>query len=165
MQLRAARPGDALAVAGVHVRAWQAGYRGLLPDAYLEGLRAEDRARRYTFDVTDPERPQTIVAELDGTILGFATTMPADLPGAGEIAALHVDPVAWRRGIGRALIAACRERLAESGFATAILWVMVGNDRAQQFYVADGWSVDGAPRTAEVWGTRVDELRYRRALP
>ena len=27
-------------VARVHVRSWQAGYRGLLPDAYLDGLRA-----------------------------------------------------------------------------------------------------------------------------
>lgn len=43
MLVRAARTDDALAVAGVHVRSWQVGYRGLLPDAYLDGLRAEER--------------------------------------------------------------------------------------------------------------------------
>ena len=32
-----------MAVARVHVRSWQVGYRGLLPDAYLDGLRAEER--------------------------------------------------------------------------------------------------------------------------
>lgn len=40
MELRPALPADALAVARVHVRAWQVGYRGLLPAAYLDSLRA-----------------------------------------------------------------------------------------------------------------------------
>jgi len=35
MLLRPAEPDDALAVARVHVRAWQAAYRTLLPDDYL----------------------------------------------------------------------------------------------------------------------------------
>jgi hypothetical protein len=34
-------------VALVHVRAWQVGYRNLLPDEYLDGLWPEERARRY----------------------------------------------------------------------------------------------------------------------
>jgi hypothetical protein len=37
MLLRRAEPGDAMDVARVHVRSWQAGYRGLLPDAILTG--------------------------------------------------------------------------------------------------------------------------------
>ena len=49
MLLRPAEPVDAMAVARVHVRSWQVGYRGLLPDAYLDGLRAEERAERYDF--------------------------------------------------------------------------------------------------------------------
>jgi hypothetical protein len=44
MFLRPAEPSDASAVARVHVRSWQAGYRNLLPDQYLDGLRPEDRA-------------------------------------------------------------------------------------------------------------------------
>jgi len=160
MVLRPARPADALAVAGIHVRAWQTGYRGLVPDGYLDGLRAEDRARRYTFELTDLDRPQTLVAELDGAIVGFATTAPAqDEPGAGELAALHVDPAAWRRGIGSALIAAARTRLVERGFASAVLWLLAGNRRAEAFVA------EGEPRGAEVWGTHVEEIRFRRALP
>jgi hypothetical protein len=57
----------------VHVRAWQVAYRGLLPDEYLDGLRAEDRAGRYTFGSADPGVPSTIVAVVDGVIRGFAT--------------------------------------------------------------------------------------------
>jgi GNAT superfamily N-acetyltransferase len=136
-----------------------------LPDAYLDGLRAEDRARRYTFESTEPDRPQTIVAEVGDAILGFATTMPAqDVPGAGELAALHVDPSVWGRGIGTALIAAARARLVDQGFGTAILWLLAGNRRAERFYLADGWLAEGTRRTAEVWGARVDEIRYHCVL-
>ena len=59
LTLRNARPDDAEQVACVHVRSWQVAYRGLLADAYLDGLRAEDRAGRYTFDLVGPEHPAT----------------------------------------------------------------------------------------------------------
>jgi hypothetical protein len=82
MELRLAVPADALAVARIHVRAWQAGYRGLLPAGYLDGLRAEDRAARYTFGRADG--PRTTVAVDAGQVVGFAT-----IHGA-ELCALHV---------------------------------------------------------------------------
>lgn len=177
MLLRPARPGDELAVARVHVRSWQAGYRGLLPDAFLDGLRPEDRARRYTFGAADPALPQTLVAigdaagdagdTGDGPILGFAATAPApDVPGAGELAALYVDPAAWGRGIGRALIAAARARLVERGLREAVLWLMAGNDRAARFYAADGWREEpGSRGPGQAWGAPIEKVRYRRPLP
>ena len=77
MLIRLAQPEDALAVARVHVRSWQAAYRSLLPDEYLDQLRPEDRAAHYDFSHSDPQKPYTQVAESDGAILGFATTAPA----------------------------------------------------------------------------------------
>jgi len=166
MLLRPAEPSDAVPVARIHCRAWQAGYRGLLPDAYLDGLRAEDRAARYTFGHPDPDRPQTIVAVEDGAVVGFATTGPADDgSGAGELLALHVHPDHWGRGHGRALLAAARDALHRRGHAEAVLWILVGNQRAARVYEADGWRLDGGARPQVVWGIEVDELRYRRPLP
>jgi ribosomal protein S18 acetylase RimI-like enzyme len=169
--LRAARLEDASAVAGIHVRAWQIAYRGLLPDDYLDALRPEDRASRYAFarpeGMSNPDQPKTIVAVKDGSIVGFATTRPSpdsDVPDAAELAALYVDPPMWRSGIGRQLIAEARESLRRSGFHEATLWVLVSNDRAQRFYRADGWQPDGQRRLQEVWGITVDEMRYRRSL-
>jgi GNAT superfamily N-acetyltransferase len=60
--LRPAEPEDAMAVARVHVRSWQAAYRALLPDDYLDQLRPEDRAQSYDFASLDPLKPRTIVA-------------------------------------------------------------------------------------------------------
>jgi GNAT superfamily N-acetyltransferase len=44
------------------------------------------------------------VAELDGTIAGFAAILPRE-EGDAELDALFVEPDLWQRGIGRALIA------------------------------------------------------------
>jgi ribosomal protein S18 acetylase RimI-like enzyme len=143
MLLRPAEPQDAMGVARVHVRSWQAAYRTLLPDDYLDQLRPEDRAHRYDFASLDPVKPQTIVAVEEGLgrdglgrdelIQGFATTAPSrvsDLPDHGELCALHVDPENWGRGVGVALITEARARLVELGFRKGFLWVLAGNLRA-----------------------------------
>jgi GNAT superfamily N-acetyltransferase len=167
MMLRPAEPEDAMAVARVHVRSWQAAYRTLLPDEYLDQLRPEDRAGTYDFASVDPQKPRTIVAVGDGLIHGFATTAPSREPALaqhGELYALYVDPEQWGRGIGVALVSAARVRLLELGFHHAFLWVMAGNVRAERFYRTDGWTTDGLRRTDSVWGVTVNEVRYLREL-
>jgi len=168
MPVRTAQPDDAAAVAEVHVRAWQAAYRGLMADEFLDSLRPEDRAARYRFAAPDPDAPETlVVTDTEGAIAGFATVAPArddDRSGTGEVCALYVDPPAWGSGMGLALMQAARARLVELGFTQAGLWVLVGNDRAQRFYRRDGWTADGARRTDQVWGVRVDEVRFVRSL-
>jgi GNAT superfamily N-acetyltransferase len=167
LTLRDARPEDALSVARVHVRSWQVAYRGLLPHDYLDALRPEDRMTHYDFGKIDATAPATIVAAFDdNTIVGFATAGPsgADTPMTGELMALYVEPDAWGRGVGRRLIEEARARLHRSGFTDALLWVLVGNERAAQFYRRDGWSTDDHRRTQRVWGVLVDEIRFRRRL-
>lgn len=166
--MRAAVPDDALEVAVVHVRSWQVGYRGLLPQEYLDRLRPQDRARRYTFDRTGRREPVTVVAVEREAIRGFATTGPSrdsDEPGAGELWACYVDPAHWGSGIGHLLIADARSRLNRDGVSEALLWVLVGNERARRFYQADGWVLDGHRHTQKIWDVTADEVRYRRALP
>jgi ribosomal protein S18 acetylase RimI-like enzyme len=165
--VRLAEPKDVAEVADVHVRAWQVGYKGLVPDEYLDGLRPEERAKHYTFGDPDPSQPITIVAVERGAICGFATigsARDADVQTSGELYALYVEPAGWGRGVGRALVTAAREQLARRGFTAAVLWVLVGNERAARFYRIDGWLPDGSRRLIQVWGLTVDEVRYRRVL-
>jgi len=168
MELRLAQSDDAMAVARVHVRSWQVAYRTLLPDDYLDQLRPEDRAKTYDFTNLDPVKPRTIVAADARAILGFATTMPsrdADLPDHGELCALYVNPDKWGQGIGAALIAAARADLLAQGHRKALLWVLVGNARAERFYRIDQWVADGSRRTDSGWkGIVVNEVRYQRGL-
>jgi GNAT superfamily N-acetyltransferase len=165
--IRDAAPDDALAVAAVHVRAWQVAYRGLIDDRFLGRLRPEDRAATYTFGSADPTAPRTIVAESDGEIWGFATVCPCrdqDAPDAGEISALYVDPSRWRTGTGRRLLEAATSRLRDDGYEDGVLWVLRGNERAQRFYEADGWRRDGAEREERPYGVVSQVARMRRPL-
>jgi GNAT superfamily N-acetyltransferase len=168
MLLRDAEPGDEREVAEVHVRSWKRAYRGLIPDDYLDELSAEDRIAGYRFDASDPAVPSTVLAVVEGAIGGFATFGPSrdhDVPDAGELYALYVDPLRWSRGTGRALLAEARRRLHARGFQDARLWLLLGNDQGERFYRADRWEPDGARRMEDPWGVLSEVVRYRRALP
>ncbi|HZT03291.1 MAG TPA: GNAT family N-acetyltransferase [Steroidobacteraceae bacterium] len=167
MNLRPAQPDDAMAVARVHVRAWQVAYAGLMPAEYLAGLRPEERAQRYDFSSPNPARPRTWVAVEADTVVGFATISPArdeDAAGQGELCALYVEPDCWGRGVGRALASVARSELRRSGYTRAVLWVVAGNARAQQFYRADGWTPNDLHRAQQVWNVTVDTVRFSRVL-
>lgn len=157
-----------MAVARVHVRSWQAAYRGLIPDDYLDRLRPEDRAPRYDFSHVDPLKPHTTVAVEGTEICGFVTVAAsedANFKDHGELCALYVDPDYWGLGFGRALVRAGRERLQTQGFRRAYLWVLAGNLRAARFYGHDRWTPDGARRLETLWNITLEEERYRRGLP
>ena len=167
VELRRAQPGDELAVATVHVRSWQRAYRGIVPDDYLESMRPEERAARYTFSANDPDHPVTLIAVDGGKVLGFATFGEAPNgadAGAARLFALYADPDQWNRGVGVALISEARSRLTSSGFAEAVLWVLEENARGRRFYERDGWVLDGATDGFEIDGKAIPEVRMRRRL-
>src|SRR5262245_57548767 len=166
--VRAAVPGDAPAMAALHVRAWRAAYAGIMPDAFLAGLRVEEREAMWRRSLTEPELAPAeraiFVADQDGTVLGFAAAGHArgdDEFGLGELYAINVDPPAWGGAASGALLDAAAAWL-DARFATSILWVVDRNARARAFYAGAGWSLDGATRTEVYDGTTVPECRYRR---
>lgn len=165
--VRAAVAADANDVARVHVRSWQAAYRGLIAQDHLDGLQPETWAGRYSFGRVGLQLPSTLVAVDGSAIRGLATTglcRDTDLPNCGELMAIYVDPDYLRTGIGRLLITAARERLRRVGVTQAVLWVLDGNDRARRFYERDGWWCDGACRTEAFGDSMVGQVRYRTPL-
>jgi GNAT superfamily N-acetyltransferase len=167
LTVRDATAEDAIEVAQVHIRAWQVAYRGLMPDEFLDRLRVEERARRYSFGSTGFATPETILAVDDEAICGFATvgrSRDADAPAAGELHALYIDPLHWQQGIGSLLMERVYARLHARDFEEAILWLLVGNERAERFYRADGWTPDGSSRHEDVWGVESHVIRFRRTL-
>ena len=81
--------------------------------------------------------------------------------GMGEIYALYVDPGRYEGGVGRMLMAHARRRLKEQGFEAAVLWVLIGNDRAASFYEREGWRPDGAVREEEPYGITSHVRRFQ----
>ncbi|MCW3813420.1 GNAT family N-acetyltransferase [Micromonospora sp. DR5-3] len=153
LTIRREEPDDAAAIAEVHVRGWQAGYAGIMPDEVLRRLNPAAWAqRRRDLGTADPAHPfTTLLAEVDGAVAGFATFGPyrnnqdrGDLdPAYGEILAMYVEPTHWGAGTGRALLAAARAGLAERGWTEYRLWVLSDNARARRFYERAGLSPDG----------------------
>jgi ribosomal protein S18 acetylase RimI-like enzyme len=162
--VRPATTADAPAMGRLHVRAWQAAYRGHMPDAYLDGLSPTGRAAYWDEALRrEGRRGVVLVAERAREVVGFAAAGPSPDPeGAGELYSINVDPGAWGTGAGRALLQAAQAELARLGFDEAVLWVLPANARARRFYEAAGWVADGTERSAEVLGVAVPEMRYRR---
>jgi len=169
--IRRATVEDAAAIAVVHVRGWQAVYRGALPQDYLDNLDPAKRAERWSGTLAAQEWPRagTLVATSDVDIVGFAGFCPsrdddADPLVVGEINTIYLLPSHWGAGVGRALMSRAITVLGEAGYREATLWVLDANERAQRFYRAGGWQHDGTVKREEMDRIRLRELRFRRAL-
>jgi RimJ/RimL family protein N-acetyltransferase len=172
MPVRRAEPEDARALAEVHVRAWQEAYPGLVPQAYLDALSVEERARQWSrmLAATDWPRCGTFVLEADdGGVAGFVHLRRSEDDDAtdevGEVTALYLRAAAWGRGGGRALLAAALSEFAAAGRTRATLWVLGTNERARRFYERCGWVPDGAEKVHDWVSFVADDVRYRIDVP
>lgn len=159
--VRLAELSDVPRLAEIHVRSWQAAYREILPKEFLAGLSVEQREESWTNKLV---AGQTFVVEQHNVVAGFVRVVASEDPNLGEVQSIYLDPDYFRRGLGRSLLAAAEERLADMGFQNAILWVFVDNQAARRFYEAMGWRVE--PRTAlmELGGRQLTEIRYQKTL-
>ncbi|HUP34525.1 MAG TPA: GNAT family N-acetyltransferase [Candidatus Limnocylindria bacterium] len=173
--VRRANLGDATALARVHVAAWEAAYRGVMPDAFLDGLdvgRWADRWRQTLGGARGPEHtPEAVlVVEVEGgPPVGFAMTgherpLSPLSEARGELWAINIAPEAWGQGLGRLLLRAAEQALADAGHRDAVLWVLAANPRARRFYERAGWYADGAVKRDTQLGFEIHEVRYARGL-
>jgi ribosomal protein S18 acetylase RimI-like enzyme len=166
VRIREAVPGDARAIAEVHVLSWQAAYRGQLTDDYLDDLKVEDRLEQHRRSLEEPMSDwRTWVAEDDGGIAGFAVTGPsqdADAdPKTAEVYAIYLAPERIGSGVGRTLFAHAVDDLRGRGFRTATLWVLETNERTRRFYEIAGWKPDGTVTSERVDCEMRPTMRYR----
>jgi ribosomal protein S18 acetylase RimI-like enzyme len=148
MLIRPAIISDAEAIGRVHVQAWQETYRGLMPDAYLDAMSAEERAKAWRERIpTFAERRQSLAVTLDesGEIVGFAGCGPPrqkELAADGEIYMINIVHRGKRRRLGTRLMLTMAEQLDAFGFTSAGLWVLAANAGARAFYDRLGGAPD-----------------------
>ena len=142
---------DATEASRMHAETWRISYRGLVPDALLDGLNDDrwESGWRRGFESTDPTRV-VHVAEIGGRIVGFAgggrarAGAPPGYPG--EVYALYVRPGHQRHGIGRLLLKAVTHSLVERGLVPIVIWTLFDNPGSRGFYVSRGGAVVGEKR-------------------
>ena len=159
---RPAVPADAAAIAEVHTRTWQRAYRGVVPDAYLQGLQPEIRQAFWEKELEHPTLAGSVVLVAED-LSGFVALGPSrdeDRADAWEVYALYVLPDSWGTGTGAALLEA---GLAQVPAGTPLtLWVLEENPRARGFYEQQGFTADGTSKVVELGGRPLVEVRYTR---
>jgi GNAT superfamily N-acetyltransferase len=141
LRFRAACPGDAQAIAALHAGSWQRHYRGAFSDAFLDHDAAGYLLPLWTERLATPDpQARTILAERDGTVVGFAHTLLGhDATWGAFLDNLHVAYGLKRQGIGTRLLTLTAQAVLDWSPASGLyLWVLEQNSDARAFYTARG---------------------------
>jgi GNAT superfamily N-acetyltransferase len=168
VRIRAAIPGDAPAIARVHVEAWRESYRGLVPEHVIEVLSVNRNVGMWAAILAGGHASIVHVVERLGIVadvpelVGFGSATDArsaELGASGEITAIYLLESVKRLGIGRILLNGLLGALAERGHRSAGLWALVDNHSTRRFYEALGGR-PGPPRLVTDGPTDMHEIAY-----
>lgn len=164
--IRPATAADALAIARVRIDCWRTTYRGLVPDACLDGMQVDASAKLWSrILAAGPNTASVFVAEDDGEVVGFAAGNMLKEPRHdldAELTAAYLRRDYQRAGIGRHLVCAVARTQRAHGASGLIVWVIAGNKGARAFCEALGATLvleqpfewDGMALTEAAYGFR-----------
>lgn len=162
LSLRPATPADAGLIASIHAASWQATYRGLLPDDFLDGEVSRERAAYWQARLNAPgaERRSVVIAERSGEPIGFVCVeRQPDSAWGVLLDNLHALPGHQGIGVGKLLLQAATDWTAAQGENQLYLYVLEGNTPAIGFYERQGWQFAGA-EPDHMGGVDITALRY-----
>jgi ribosomal protein S18 acetylase RimI-like enzyme len=167
MNLRRAEAIDAEKCARVHVAAWQAAYRGLVPEEFLAGFTLEKRSAAFRTALENHTEETYLLEQGDEpvAILTIGPNRDEDLDPVvdGELWGIYISPGWWRRRIGWQLVDEAEHILGMRGYGRVILWVFEKNHDARRFYEAMGYRPDGAEKRLDLVAP-IKTLRYTKTL-
>jgi GNAT superfamily N-acetyltransferase len=136
--IRQAELSDLDAVLGIGHGTWPSTYGPIAGEGYV----AYGLARWWAADAVRPtiERGEVLVAEQDGALIGMTSFSPQDR--ALVVWKLYVLPDNQGSGAGSALLEKVIQ-LARGKYPSVKLSHVQGNDRAEAFYEARGFTVIG----------------------
>ena len=155
-------------MAAVNAAGWREGYRGIVPEYYLEDLPVSRWLREMKNGLANPRGDAfTRIAEVDGGFAGYCFVAApgrevADDSNEAELVAIYVYSRHWGQGVGRALLEAALAETTRLGYEEIVLWTFARNERALRLYRAAGFEPDGATRPFVPVGT--ETVRLRRTL-
>jgi GNAT superfamily N-acetyltransferase len=160
VSIRDAKPEDAQAIAEVHLASWRTTYPGIIPHAYIDGLRVEDGAARWRQWLGEASAI-AFVAEDDAGIFGFvsggAIVHPVD-GYDGELGAIYLLATHQRQGAGRALVQRLAQSLRQQGFRSCAVWTLEANPACRFYERLGGTRVARQP--IEIGGATLPEVAF-----
>jgi GNAT superfamily N-acetyltransferase len=162
--IRPATAADAGGIARVHIDTWKSTYPGIVPQAFLDSLDVEARAKQWD-EWLVREGVHVFVAEDAGTVCGFISggilhdgVQGAALNYDSEIYTLYVLAAAQGRGAGRALMSALATRLAQDGLRRPVVWALEENPWCAFYERLGGKRV--AQKMIEIGGAQLSDIAY-----
>jgi len=130
IMIRKAEIEDVLQITEILVEDWQKAYRGIMDDAFLDAMNAD---QRYEIEV---KRYQKYIVAVDGNeVLGYAwLEMAGDEPADCEVIALYVRYSKRNNGIGKLLMQYAISHFKETGKKRMIVWCLKENLESRKFY-------------------------------
>ncbi len=160
--IREAPPADAHGIARVHVDSWRTTYRGIVPDAFLRTLSYENREATWIRILAARHSQVVFVAEDEhGEVIGFASGGPErsrDPVYTGELYAIYLLDASHGQGVGRRLMGAVANWLADKRLTALLVWVAADNP-ARRFYETLGGTRIRAKQET-IGGTEIKEIAY-----
>lgn len=160
IEIRRAKPADAMAVAETHDEAWRTAYRGIIPGTELEKLISRRGPVWWESAIRKGSRVALLI--FGDRIAGYANygrNRARSLTYDGEIYELYLRPEFQGLGFGRRLFTSSRRDLAQSGLRSLVVWALSDNEPAVEFYRAIGGRA--VARSSERFGSKtLDKVAF-----
>jgi RimJ/RimL family protein N-acetyltransferase len=143
--MRVAEPADAAALADLHIRSAQKGFKHIFSADALAPSKDELTDDWIAWLWSDPSlaREATVV-ERSGRIVGVIVAgLDQSEPTAGRLTRAYVDPQVWGSRVAQLLFNAAIDHLREIGCTRAVTWIMEPNHRARATVEHLGMTVTG----------------------
>jgi GNAT superfamily N-acetyltransferase len=140
--LRKGTRDDAALLGRLHACSWQATYRGIMSDDFLDKRVFAERDAHWQEKMRewDPAHGEIWIAERDGEAIAFASVLDDRDPQYGVyLDHLHVRPECKGSGAGSLLIAAAERWTRERGVRQMHLLAWEANLPARGYYEHRGW--------------------------
>jgi ribosomal protein S18 acetylase RimI-like enzyme len=160
IEVRRAKPSDAVAVAETHDQAWRGAYQGVIPCLELDRLIS--RRGPDWWDSAIRKGSRISILAFGDEVAGysnFGRNRARSLYYEGEIYEIYLRPEYQGLGFGRRLFTSTRRDLAQSGLKSLVVWALSDNEPAVEFYRALGGKA--VARSSERFGDKsLDKVAF-----
>lgn len=161
--IRAGRVDDIDALVRIFRACWQESYRDLLSQEVRDAMSVDNAKELWLPALTAKSDRETLVACIGENPIGMARIgNDPDFPDRGHLFSLYVEPKYAGKGVGKTLLAAALNSLAERGSKEISLWVFKANLGAFGLYKKMGFEPTGRERTDPRWKSLEIEMLHKK---